>query len=94
MRDALIQFKTRMQTKKKAKLLAEKLGLDLSAVLNALLEEFVRSKRLSIGLSEEWFETMEDLAFYKIAEERKRNPKTLVSLADMDKFIETLPRAK
>lgn len=52
MKTAVINIKTDTQTKQKAKKIAEELGLSLGSVLNALLCEFVRSRRLEVGTEE------------------------------------------
>ena len=50
---AVVSAKVDPQTKKNAQETAEELGLSLSAVVKALLKQFVRTRRLSVGLDEE-----------------------------------------
>lgn len=48
MNTAVINIKTDRVIKSKAQAIAEELGLSLSAVINALLKQFVRTKRLNV----------------------------------------------
>ena len=59
MTSVIINLKTDPQVKSEAKRIAAKMGLTLSAVLNAYLYEFVRTRHLSISVS-------------KISEEKER----------------------
>lgn len=53
MNTAVINIKTNPATKKEAQKLASELGLSLSAVINSLLHQFVKTKTLTLGVSEE-----------------------------------------
>lgn len=46
MRNEIINIKTDRETKKKAKYLAAKLGFSLSAILNAYMREFIKTKTI------------------------------------------------
>ena len=48
-----IHIKTDMQTKIKAKKVAEQFGLTLTSMVNALLKEITRTKKLYLSLGEE-----------------------------------------
>ncbi|HUQ85381.1 MAG TPA: type II toxin-antitoxin system RelB/DinJ family antitoxin [Candidatus Limnocylindrales bacterium] len=48
-----IHIKIEADIKAQAQKTAEELGLSLSAVMKALLKQFIRTKHLSVGLSEE-----------------------------------------
>jgi len=50
--DAIINFKTEKKIKIEAKEIAQKMGLNLSDVLNVYLRNFVRDKELSINVEE------------------------------------------
>ncbi|MEK7623301.1 MAG: type II toxin-antitoxin system RelB/DinJ family antitoxin [Patescibacteria group bacterium] len=50
MKTAVVNVKTDVSTKQKAQKLAAELGLSLGGVINALLRDFVRQRRLDIGL--------------------------------------------
>jgi addiction module RelB/DinJ family antitoxin len=50
---AVITAKIDPQDKREAQLIAEELGLSLSAVVKAMLKQFVRSKRLEVGVRSE-----------------------------------------
>lgn len=52
MKTAIINIKTDPQTKKKAQKIAGDLGLSLGSIVNALLREFVRNKRLDVAMEE------------------------------------------
>jgi DNA-damage-inducible protein J len=45
-----LHIKIESDTKEKAQKTAEKLGLSLSAVMKVLLKQFIRTKRLSVGV--------------------------------------------
>lgn len=49
----VVTTKVDPQTKKEAMKTAEALGLSLSAVMKSLLKQFIRTKRLEVGLDEE-----------------------------------------
>ncbi|MDO8609052.1 MAG: type II toxin-antitoxin system RelB/DinJ family antitoxin [bacterium] len=53
MNTTVINIKTNAEVKSKAQAIAEELGLSLSAVINSLLKQFVRTKSLKIYLKEE-----------------------------------------
>jgi len=53
MNHAVITTKIDPQDKREAQLIAEELGLSLSAVVKAMLKQFVRSKRLEVGIRSE-----------------------------------------
>lgn len=48
-----IHIKLESHIKAQAQEMAEELGLSLSAVMKALLKQFIRTQRLSIGVDEE-----------------------------------------
>ena len=48
-----VHIKIDSDTKVQAQKTAEELGLSLSAVMKALLKQFIRTQRLSVGISEE-----------------------------------------
>lgn len=50
--NAIINFKTDSKIKKEAQMIAKKMGLNLSDVLNVLLRGFVRDKELNVNLEE------------------------------------------
>lgn len=50
---AVITTKIDPQDKREAQQVAEKLGLSLSAVIKAMLKQFIRSKRLEVGMKSE-----------------------------------------
>lgn len=50
---AVINIRTDVGIKTKAQRIAEKLGLSLSAVINAYLRQFVRTKAVSFSLEEQ-----------------------------------------
>jgi len=52
MSSVVINVKTQPETKTRAKEIANELGLSLSAVVNVLLREFVKSKKLSVSTEE------------------------------------------
>lgn len=47
-----LHIKVEPDLKEQAQSLADELGMSLSAVMKALLKQFVRTKQLSIGISE------------------------------------------
>lgn len=47
-----LHVKLEPRTKEQAQRTAAELGLSLSAVMKALLKQFIRTKRLSVGISE------------------------------------------
>lgn len=53
-----IHVKIEADIKNQAQKTAEELGLSLSAVMKALLKQFIRTQRLSVGLGEEPSEYM------------------------------------
>lgn len=53
MNTTVINIKTSPVVKSKAQAIAEELGLSLSAVINALLKQFVRTKSINISLKED-----------------------------------------
>lgn len=53
MNTTVINIKTSPIVKSKAQAIAEELGLSLSAVINALLKQFVRTKSINISLKED-----------------------------------------
>jgi len=64
---ATITIKTDPETKSAAQKLAEQLGISLSSVLNSLMKEFVRTKKLEVGLKEDELE-LSDYAKQALAE--------------------------
>jgi addiction module RelB/DinJ family antitoxin len=54
---AIINFKTDKKVKSEAQMIAKKMGINLSDVLNILLRSFVRDKEISARLEEpsDWF---------------------------------------
>lgn len=48
-----VHIKIESDIKMQAQKIAEELGLSLSSVMKALLKQFIRTKHLSVGLSEE-----------------------------------------
>ncbi len=53
MNTTVINIKTNPDVKSKAQAIAEELGLSLSAVINALLKQFVRTKAINLDLTRE-----------------------------------------
>lgn len=53
MNTTVINIKTNPDVKLKAQAIAEELGLSLSAVINALLRQFVRTKAVNLDLNRE-----------------------------------------
>jgi addiction module RelB/DinJ family antitoxin len=53
MNTASVHIKIESDIKIQAQKTAEELGLSLSAVMKALLKQFIRTQRLSVGLGEE-----------------------------------------
>lgn len=53
MNTTVINIKTDYAIKSKAQAIAEELGLSLSAVINVLLKQFVRTKSINVSLREE-----------------------------------------
>lgn len=53
MNTTVINIKTNAMVKSKAQAIAEELGLSLSAVINALLKQFVRTKKLNVSVRPE-----------------------------------------
>ena len=49
--NATINFKTNKEIKKEAQLLAKKMGISLSAVLNMYLNQFVRDQSINISIN-------------------------------------------
>ena len=52
MNTAIINIKTEISTKKQAQQVASKLGLSLSALINAYLKEVIKTKRVEFSLDE------------------------------------------
>ncbi len=52
MNTAVINIKTNPTTKARAQELSKELGLSLSAVVNAFLHDFIKSKKLSVSTGE------------------------------------------
>lgn len=50
---AVINIKTEEETKREAQKLASKIGVSLSALLNAYLKQLIRTKRVEFDLNEE-----------------------------------------
>lgn len=50
---AIITTKIDPQDKREAQQIAEELGLTLSAVIKAMLKQFIRAKRLEVGMTSE-----------------------------------------
>ena len=57
----VINIKTDPQTKEKAQEIAKKLGLPLSVILNAYLNQLVRTEEISFGLDSKMTPKLEDL---------------------------------
>ena len=53
MNNAIINIRTKVETKKLAQKKAERLGLSLSGVLNGLLQDFVATKDFHVSLERE-----------------------------------------
>ena len=53
MNTTVINIKTNPEVKSKAQAIAEELGLSLSAVINVLLKQFVRTKTINLDLNRE-----------------------------------------
>lgn len=53
MNTVVLNIKTKPEVKQKAQVIASKLGLSLSSVLNAYLRHFVRTKAINFSLNEE-----------------------------------------
>lgn len=56
MKTSIVSVKVDEQDKRKAKTIAQELGLSLSAVIKAYLKEFLRTKRVNVGLDEQAIE--------------------------------------
>lgn len=67
---AVITTKIDPQDKREAQQTAEELGLTLSAVIKVLLKQFIRTKKLILGLNEEPNEYFK-MAIRKAREDRK-----------------------
>ncbi|MBI4091977.1 MAG: type II toxin-antitoxin system RelB/DinJ family antitoxin [Candidatus Levybacteria bacterium] len=52
MNTAIINIKTEISTKKQAQAVASKLGLSLSALINAYLKEVIKTRRVEFSLDE------------------------------------------
>ncbi len=53
MRDAIVQFKTHSGMKKEAMKRAKAMGIDLTAVLNMLLYQFIEAKNVRLSFGDE-----------------------------------------
>jgi len=91
---AVINIRTDIKVKNKAKEIAEQLGLSLSAVINAYLKQFVRAKSVSFSLDEE----PSDFLLQTLAESKKDIKNGYISPAfdnvkDADEWLDN-PKAK
>ena len=89
-----INIRTDIKVKNKAQEIARKLGLSLSAVINAYLRQFVRTKSVSFSLEEQ----PSDFLLQTLAESKKDIENGYVSPAfdnikDADKWLDN-PKAK
>ena len=57
----IINIKTDQEIKRNAQKIAEKLGLSLSAVINAYLRQFVRNKEVYFSIAPQMSPELEDL---------------------------------
>jgi len=55
MRTAAIYIKTEVKTKEQAQKIAKKLGLSLSAIMNRLLKQFIKTKTVILHTNDEIF---------------------------------------
>jgi addiction module RelB/DinJ family antitoxin len=88
----LINIKTDRDVKISAQKLAKELGLSLSAVINAYLKQFVRSKAVNFSVVPQMSPELEKLLGpidYDIAR-GKNLSKAMTSGQDIDKYFESL----
>jgi addiction module RelB/DinJ family antitoxin len=74
MYNAVINIKTEIETKKKAKYLASELGVSLSALINAYLKQIVRAKKVELSIDETPSDYL--ITIMKKAEENLKHGKT------------------
>jgi len=90
----VINIRTDIRVKNKAQEIAQKLGLSLSAVINAYLKQFVRTKAVSFSLEEQ----PSDFLIQTLAKSKKDIKNGYVSpvfdnIEDADKWLDN-PKAK
>lgn len=92
MKDTVINIKTKKELKENAQKTARELGLSLSAVLNAYLKQFVRSKAVYFTTEPTMLPELENLLGrieYDI--QRKRNlSKPVSSASELKKHLASL----
>lgn len=74
---SILSVKIDPKDKKKAQILAHKLGFSLSAVIKAYLKDFLRTKRVSVSLEEEL--ELTDWAKQQLAQSKKEVEQGYVS---------------
>ena len=72
MNTAVINIKTRPETKIKAQLVAKDLGLNLSSIINAYLTQLIKTKTVAFSTREEPTEYLLEMLRHS-REDRKRN---------------------
>ncbi len=76
-----VHIKLESDVKERSQQIAEELGLSLSAVMKALLKQFIRTKRLSVGGIEEPSDYM--IAALKETDREYKNGETSKSFANI-----------
>lgn len=59
--NAVINIKTKKEVKESAQMVAQELGLSLSAVINAYLRQFVRNKMVHFSVASQMMPELENL---------------------------------
>jgi len=85
-----VHIKLEANIKEQAQQTAEELGLSLSAVMKALLKQFIRTKRLVIGIDEDPSDFM--IAALKEADEEYKQGKTSPSFNNLEKSFKWLDK--
>jgi len=86
--DTTIVLKTNKKLRDEAKLVASELGIPLTTVLNAMLKQFVREKKVSLSI--EPAPTKEKLALWeKISDELDHSTRSK-SFSDVDDLLKHL----
>lgn len=88
----LINIKTDRDVKISAQKLAKELGLSLSAVVNAYLKQFIRTKAVNFSVAPQMSPELEKLLGqidYDIARDKNLSP-AMRSGKDIDKYFDSL----
>jgi len=88
----IINIKTDKKIKQNAQKTAEKLGLSLSAVINAYLRQFIRNKEVHFSIASKMSPELENLlGKIEFDIQRDRNmSKTLFSKKEIRKYLSSL----